>query len=90
MGRNAFDTAVEVVSEGFEGEHAVAEWMTRIEALGQRYCALALDLILQSAPSGQYVGEEETAQAIDIDATYDPLFEGEFNFDGVPGEPVEY
>lgn len=90
MGRNAFDTAVEVVNEGFTGQAAVEEWMARIESLGQRYCALALDVILGSGVQEEVPGSEAPAEEVNLEEMYDPLFDRMFVFDSVPGEPVEY
>lgn len=90
MGRNAFDTAVEVVGDGFKGQAAVAEWMSRIEALGQRYCALALDIILGSGVDQEAPTPAEEPEPLNLEDMYDPLFDRMFVFDSVPGEPVEY
>lgn len=90
VGRNAFDTAVEVVGEGFKGEAALAEWMSRIESLGQRYCALALDIILGAGVDQEAAPAEEQPEPLNLEEMYDPLFDRMFVFDSVPGEPVEY
>ena len=90
MGRNAFETAVDVIDEGYEGQLALDEWMARIEALGQRYCALALDLILSQAQVGQYADEPEPSLPTWDETAIAPAVEGIVQFTGVPGEPLEY
>lgn len=90
VGRNAFETAVEVISDGYEGQYALTEWMYRIDQLGQRYCALAIDLIFQQASVGQFEAEAAPATVMPEQVSFEPLFEGMFSFDGVPGEPVTY
>jgi len=90
MGRNAFDTAVEVVADGFTGEAGLAEWMRRIDQLGQRYCALAIDVIFVGAQGGDEAAAQPLADPGGFGESFDPLFEGQFSWSDVPGEPVEY
>lgn len=89
MGRNAFETAVEVVQAGYSGQEAVEVWMAEIERLGQRYCALALDVIL-AAPD---TGGEAPVSAVTVEGpevtSWESLFEGMFSFPEVPAEPAE-
>lgn len=111
MGSNAFETAVEVLAEGFVGYEALQEWMGRISSAGQRYCPIAAENILSTLAEDdgpafprfevegpapvevveevEFVEEEPEGFAFYEPVVFEPSFEGEFSFGGVPGEPVE-
>jgi len=88
VGRNAFETAQETLADGFSGDEAVSVWMERINSLGQRYCALALDLILAVSSDVSSAVVEGVVAPSDGVGLFDPLFEGMFSYPDVPGEPV--
>lgn len=87
MGRNAFETAVEVRGEGFRGLAGIGEWTRRIEESGQRFCALALELFLEEADEDERPGARVGGRVSVEGDIVEPEFEDEFAFADLPGEP---
>lgn len=107
---SAFDTAQQIVNQGFLPLDAIEEFERRILIRGERYCALALDLILipmfdqdsaeffeqliEEFPEPEDVELDEEGFLFDEDIfeeelIFDPEFEDEFFFDGIPSEPFD-
>jgi len=87
MAHNAFDTAQEVLAEGFTGQAAVEEWMLRLTALGERFCPIAYEQLLVTGVES--TPEEQAAQSASAGAQLVGVegFVGEFVYPDVPGEP---
>ncbi len=89
MAHNAFDTALEVLADGWSGQEAVEEWMARVTASGERFCPIAYEILLASAAATS--AQEAASQSVSggVEFLPDPLFDGQLVFDEIPAEPVQ-